>query len=136
MKPSLIIVATALAVAALPAMQVSTSSWTGGTEYRFSFSKDECAEMAHNCWHAGYIAGRVVDDLTAEWNGGKGKILGCAAATLKFGAELYARSRSQLHKYGEARRWTLIIRRRDNWEGAIRILDAIVNICDEPLRAF
>lgn len=111
------------------AMQTTTSSWSGGTEFRFSFTKDECATMAKSWINADAFAHQVADALARDYDGlGGGILLGRVAAELKVATDLHSMSKENIRDWGGPGSWTLVIQRRDGLLGALKFLDAIAGM--------
>jgi len=126
-----IIVAAIVAgtVAVGSAMQTTTSSWSGGTEFRFSFTKDECAQMAKSWSAADAFAHQVADALARDYdNAGGGILLGRVAAEMKVAADLYSMSKENIRNWGGPGSWTLVVDRRDGLLGALKLLDSVAGM--------
>lgn len=111
------------------AMSVRTNKWTHGTEFHFTFTQDECRNMAQSWNYSSQKAHEILDNLANGWDGmGGGLILGRVAAELKVAFDLNNFSKDYVKYPSGPVRWTYSLQRRDGWKTPLKILDAIAGM--------
>lgn len=112
-----------------PGLEVRTNPWSGGTEFHFTFSENECQKLAESWSYSSEKAGEIVSEISEGFRGsGGGIILAIGIAQVKITSDLQRFSKEYIHEFGEPVSWTYSLRRRDNWRGFINLLDAVAEI--------
>lgn len=111
------------------AMSVKTNRWSNGTEFHFTFTQDECRNMANSWSYSSGKAHEILDCLADGWDGtGGGLILGRVAAELKVSYDINKFSKEYVRDFNEPIPWTYTLQRRDGWKTPLKILDAIAGM--------